>query len=60
VPLSRHLTPPLTTVRAPIEQAGRVAAQQLVKLIQGREADLLTLLSTELMIRKSCGCSLQK
>ena len=56
IPLSRHLTPPLTTVRAPIEAAGVVAARQLANLIQGEIAPPLTLLPTELMIRRSCGC----
>ena len=53
--LSRYLTPPLTTVRAPIEQAGREAVKQLVSLIQAGRAEKLTLLPTELVIRRSCG-----
>lgn len=53
--LSQYLNPPLTTVRAPIEEAGRIAAQQLICRIQGRETELLTLLPTELVIRGSCG-----
>jgi len=57
VPISRHLTDlPLTTVRAPIERAGLEAARQLVRLIRAGEADPLVLLSTELVIRRSCGC----
>ncbi len=56
VPFARHLSPPLTTVRAPIEQVGRKAVQQLVHLIRGEQTDALTLLPTELVIRKSCGC----
>jgi DNA-binding LacI/PurR family transcriptional regulator len=60
IPLSRHLTPPLTTVRAPIEAAGVVAARQLANLIHGEIADSLTLLPTELMIRRSCGCHIYK
>jgi len=56
VPLARFLTPPLTTVRAPTEQVGREAVKQLVRLMRGEQADLLTLLPTELVIRKSCGC----
>ena len=55
--LSRHLTPPLTTVRAPIEQVGREAIKQLVRLIQMGQADPLVLLPTELVIRRSCGCA---
>jgi len=54
-PISQHLTP-LTTVRAPIEEAGLAAARQLVRLIRTGEADPLVLLPTELIIRRSCGC----
>jgi len=55
--LALHLSPPLTTVHAPIEQAGRQAVVQLIQLINGKDADAVTLLSTELVIRQSCGCS---
>ena len=54
--LASHLTPPLTTVHAPIEQAGRQAVEQLIQLMDGEDADAVTLLSTELVIRQSCGC----
>jgi DNA-binding LacI/PurR family transcriptional regulator len=56
VPFSRFLTPPLTTVRLPIEQVGRVAVRQLVALIRGEPAQSLTLLPTEVVLRNSCGC----
>jgi len=56
--LALHLTPPLTTVNAPIEQAGRQAVQQLVQVIDGKVARALTLLQTKLVIRQSCGCRL--
>jgi DNA-binding LacI/PurR family transcriptional regulator len=56
IDVSRYLNPPLTTVRAPIEQAGREAARQLVNLIRLGQADPLVLLPTELVIRRSCGC----
>jgi LacI family transcriptional regulator len=52
-----YLSPPLTTVRAPTEEVGRVAARQLVTLIRHGQADPLTLLPTEMIIRQSCGCS---
>jgi DNA-binding LacI/PurR family transcriptional regulator len=54
--VSRYLVPPLTTVRAPIEQAGREAARQLGQLIRTGQADPLVLFPTELIIRRSCGC----
>lgn len=52
--LSRYLVPPLTTVRAPIEEAGSAAAHQLLQLIHGQVAEPLTLLPTQLVIRRSC------
>jgi LacI family transcriptional regulator len=57
IPISRHLSPPLTTVRVPIETAAREAVNQLVRLIRTGEAENLILLPTELVIRYSCGCS---
>lgn len=50
------LLPPLTTVRAPTEQVGKQAVQQLVRVIQGEEVESRLVLSTELTIRQSCGC----
>lgn len=57
IALSRYLTPPLTTVRAPTEQVGCEATRQLVRLIRGEAVDPLVLLPTELVIRQSCGCA---
>jgi LacI family transcriptional regulator len=54
--LSAYLTPPLTTVRAPTEEVGRQAAQQLVRLIRTGQAEPLILLPTEIILRRSCGC----
>lgn len=53
--LAPYLQPPLTTVRAPIEKAGRIATQQLIQLIETGVAPDLTLLPTKLIIRESCG-----
>lgn len=54
--LSSFLTPPLTTVRAPTEQVGRVAAQQLFRLLENATPELVTLLPTQIILRRSCGC----
>jgi LacI family transcriptional regulator len=56
VPFARYLSPALTTVRAPIEAIGREAVRQLVRLMIGEQAEALTLMPTELVIRESCGC----
>ena len=53
---ARLFVPPLTTVRAPIETAGLLAARQLISLIQTGSAEMHTLLPTEPVIRQSCGC----
>ncbi len=57
VGISRYLMPPLTTVHSPIEQVGREAVLQLIKYIHGEPVEPITLLRTELVIRRSCGCS---
>ncbi len=54
--ISQYLSPPLTTIRAPIEQAGYTAAQQLIRLVHHEAVEPLVLLPTELIIRRSCGC----
>jgi DNA-binding LacI/PurR family transcriptional regulator len=56
VPIARHLNPPLTTVRVPIETASYLAARQLVRMIRNDEADISTVLPVELVVRESCGC----
>lgn len=55
--LSAFLTPPLTTVSAPTETVGRIAAEQLFSLFDKQFPEDVTLLPTELIIRRSCGCT---
>lgn len=53
-PVARHLDPPLTTVRQPIEQMGRMMAGLLLRQIAGEEAEPSRLvLPTELVVRQS-------
>lgn len=54
---SAFLTPPLTTVSAPTETVGRIATEQLFSLFDKQFPEDITLLSTELIIRRSCGCN---
>jgi len=56
-PFAYFLNPPLTTINAHIQQAGYTAALQLVRLLQSGQADPITLLPTEIVIRRSCGCA---
>ncbi|PKN84406.1 MAG: LacI family transcriptional regulator, partial [Chloroflexi bacterium HGW-Chloroflexi-7] len=50
--------PPLTTVHAPTDQVGSTAAQQLINQIRHEPVDAEILLPTEMIVRRSCGCSL--
>jgi DNA-binding LacI/PurR family transcriptional regulator len=54
--LAPFLYPPLTTVHAPTDQVGMLAAQQLIKKIRNTPVEDVVLLPTELVIRESCGC----
>jgi DNA-binding LacI/PurR family transcriptional regulator len=56
VQFSRYISPPLTTIRAPIEEVGRESVRQLMRLLNSEQAQALTLMRTELVIRESCGC----
>jgi DNA-binding LacI/PurR family transcriptional regulator len=56
VSLAHRLMPALTTVHAPIQEAGREGVQQLVRLINGEPVEPMDRLPTRLAIRRSCGC----
>jgi DNA-binding LacI/PurR family transcriptional regulator len=58
--LAQHLVPALTTVDAQVEQAGYAAAKQLIQLITRGETEQITLLPTQLVLRRSCGCAYEE
>lgn len=49
--------PPLTTVRQPLVEIGRKAAEYAYLKYKGESVPLKTLLPVELIVRESCGCS---
>jgi len=54
---ARYVTPALTTVRQPLYELGRVAANRLHERITGApSAPEPRILPTELVLRSSCGC----
>lgn len=56
VELARYTDPPLTTVRQPIYDLGRIAVQLLLRqLEEGNREPQRVILPTELVIRSSCG-----
>ena len=55
IPQAGHVRPALTTVRQPLEQMGRVAAQMLLDMLKDPEAKPQRIeLPTELVVRDSC------
>jgi LacI family transcriptional regulator len=56
IPFAEFLTPPLTTVRVPLAETGRQAAELLLSSIAGQPtSEKMPLLPVELIIRGSCG-----
>jgi LacI family transcriptional regulator len=57
IPVARHLSPPMTTVRQPMHEIGRRGAALLHERITGtRSEPRHEILPTELVVRSSCGC----
>jgi DNA-binding LacI/PurR family transcriptional regulator len=53
IPLSAWTNPPLTTVRQPIVEKGRIAARLLIQRMKGKAVESPTPLSTSLVVRSS-------
>jgi signal transduction histidine kinase/ActR/RegA family two-component response regulator len=53
---ARYCTPPLTTIRQPLRQQGRLAVEVLLQRLRGERVDDALVLPTELVVRRSCGC----
>ncbi len=53
---SRYVTPPLTTVRQPLQMQARRAAELVLAQLRGEAVDPQVLLPAELVVRRSCGC----
>jgi anti-anti-sigma regulatory factor/putative methionine-R-sulfoxide reductase with GAF domain len=49
-------TPSLTTVRQPIYQLGHACIEAMIKLLAGEQIPDRIVLSTALVVRRSCGC----
>jgi diguanylate cyclase (GGDEF)-like protein len=56
VEAARFCLPPLTTVRQPLHEQGRVATELLLAQLRGERVPERVLLHTALVTRRSCGC----
>ncbi|KYF71783.1 phosphoserine phosphatase [Sorangium cellulosum] len=57
--IARFSRPSLTTVRQPIKRLGSLAADVMIRMLDGEHVDGTTLLGVELTCRESCGCGTQ-
>ena len=53
---ARFASPPLTTVRQPLYEQGKCAAETLLAMLRGSSVEPCVVLHTELVERRSCGC----
>jgi DNA-binding LacI/PurR family transcriptional regulator/signal transduction histidine kinase len=54
---TRYVVPPMTTVRQPFHELGRKATELLLDRLAGKPLPDKVVLPTELIVRRSCGCS---
>ena len=57
VPVARHLHPPLTTVRQPMQEMGKTAFDVLYSRISTGTGEPDVVLPVQLIVRESCGCT---
>lgn len=58
IDLAEATDPPLTTVRQPLQEMGRIAVTQLMRVLDGHEPEALHLeLATTLVVRGSTGAA---
>jgi DNA-binding LacI/PurR family transcriptional regulator/signal transduction histidine kinase len=55
-PQARHASPPLTTVRQPLDQLGHRAVETVVAALRGEVVPMRQVLQSRLLVRQSCGC----
>jgi signal transduction histidine kinase/DNA-binding LacI/PurR family transcriptional regulator len=56
ISLARLVNPPLTTVRQPLVEQGRMALRTIRDLVLGKPAPPVTYVESALILRSSCGC----
>lgn len=60
IPLAAYAAPPLTTIRSPALEHGRLAGETLIRLIQGEHVDPPPDLAIDLVVRASCGAAAKR
>ncbi|WP_437964231.1 SpoIIE family protein phosphatase [Sorangium sp. So ce260] len=57
--IARFSKPSLTTVRQPMKRLGALALGSMVRMLDGKDVEDVSLLEVELTCRESCGCGVQ-
>lgn len=61
IPMAAYAAPPLTTIRSPALEHGRLAGEMLIKLIRGEPVNKMQIqLELNLIVRESCGAVASK
>jgi DNA-binding LacI/PurR family transcriptional regulator/signal transduction histidine kinase len=55
-PQARHASPPLTTVRQPLDELGQRAVETVIAALRGEVVPMRQILQSRLLVRQSCGC----
>jgi DNA-binding LacI/PurR family transcriptional regulator len=59
IPIAAYTSPPLTTVRVPAVEPGRIAGEMVIALLRGEKPEQRVVrLESEVVVRESCGASL--
>ena len=53
------VNPPLTTTRQPLKDMANLALRIVLDQLEGRRVEMIHELSTELVVRRSCGCGIR-
>ena len=57
--LSSYIKPKLTTIRRPMYELGMFSTNMLISILEGKSGNSSLVLSTELIVRESCGFKLK-
>lgn len=53
---SKYLAPTLTTVKQPLTELGYSSAEKVIQILKNKKVKNTTILESELIVRRSCGC----
>ena len=52
-PMTQMITPPLTTIRQPLDLIGRKSAEKLIDRLEGKDYDTISVINSEIIVRDS-------